>query len=220
MLLPLFPLNLVLFPGMPQRLHIFEERYQVMIRDCIEKKQPFGIVMIAEGRAELGPLATPYMVGTTAQIIQVQDLPFGRMNILTIGQERFRIRELFHNSPYLVGEVEYAPFSKATMSRDELHTQGRRMRILLERYLSLLSEAGSIEFDWEQIPQEADTLAHLSAGILQIESEQKQALLELESLDQYLTELIRTYRREIALLNVTLSPPEFEEFDDIPFSSN
>lgn len=220
MLLPLFPLNLVLFPGMPQRLHIFEERYQLMIRDCIEKQQPFGIVMIAEGRAESGPLATPYMIGTTAQIIQVQELPFGRMNILTIGQERFRIRELFHNNPYLVGEVDYAPFVRETTDQRELAVQGRRMRILLERYLNLLSQAGSIEFDWDQVPQEPDTLAHLSAGVLQIEADQKQHLLELESLDQYLTELIRIYRREIALLNVTLSPPQFEEPDDIPFSFN
>ncbi len=220
MLLPLFPLNLVLFPGMPQRLHIFEDRYQLMIRDCLDKKQPFGIVLIAEGRAELGPLATPYMVGTTAQIIEVQELPFGRMNILTIGQERFRIREMHHNMPYLVGDVDFIPLRNVGSNRDELRDNGRRLRILLERYLNLLAQAGSIDFDKAQVPREPDTLAHLAAGVVQIESEQKQTLLESENMEQYLRELVLLYRREIALLNVILSPPQFEEMDDIPFSQN
>ncbi|MCA9913894.1 MAG: LON peptidase substrate-binding domain-containing protein [Anaerolineae bacterium] len=220
MLLPLFPLNLVLFPGMPQRLHIFEDRYQVMIRDCIEKKQPFGIVLIAEGNAEFGPLATPYMVGTTAQIVEVQELPFGRMNILTIGQERFRIREMHHDKPYLVGDVDFIPFSNIGADPAELRDKGRRLRILLERYLNLLAKAGSIDFDKSQMPQEPDSLAHLAAGIVQVESEQKQTLLESEDMVQYLQELVLLYRLEIALLNVMLSPPQFEEVDGIPFSEN
>ncbi|HQF70729.1 MAG TPA: LON peptidase substrate-binding domain-containing protein, partial [Promineifilum sp.] len=66
--LPLFPLNLVLFPGMPLPLHIFEERYKEMVADCLRENRPFGVVLIAEGRAEGGAPARPHVVGCTAEI--------------------------------------------------------------------------------------------------------------------------------------------------------
>src|SRR5690349_19805632 len=67
--LPLFPLNTVLFPGVPLPLHIFEERYRLMIGRCIEQHAPFGVVLIRElDRADTNPDVTFYTVGTTAQI--------------------------------------------------------------------------------------------------------------------------------------------------------
>ena len=57
--LPLFPLNTVLFPGMQLKLHIFEERYKLMINSCIESNQPFGVVLIKEGREAFDPIAIP-----------------------------------------------------------------------------------------------------------------------------------------------------------------
>ena len=65
--LPLFPLQTVLFPGAPILLHIFEERYRLMIGRCLEQNSPFGVVLIRQG-TEVDPDAIPYGVGTTAQI--------------------------------------------------------------------------------------------------------------------------------------------------------
>jgi Lon protease-like protein len=65
--LPIFPLNVVLFPGMPLPLHIFEERYKSMINRCIQAGHAFGVVLIREGQ-EVGPPARPHDVGTTAVI--------------------------------------------------------------------------------------------------------------------------------------------------------
>src|SRR5438046_1437349 len=93
LLLPLFPLNTVLFPGMPLRLHIFEERYRLMIGECVERKQPFGVVLIKAGR-EVGEPAEPRGVGTTALIAAMSRMDDGRMNLVAVGQERFRIDEL------------------------------------------------------------------------------------------------------------------------------
>ena len=65
--LPLFPLNTVLFPGMVLPLHIFEERYKLMINHCLEEERPFGVLLIREGK-EVGSGAVPYQVGTTTMI--------------------------------------------------------------------------------------------------------------------------------------------------------
>jgi Lon protease-like protein len=82
--IPLFPLNTVLFPGMPLPLHIFEDRYKGMINQSIQEATPFGVVLIREG-AEVGDTAIPYDVGTSAFVTQVERLPDGRMNINTVG---------------------------------------------------------------------------------------------------------------------------------------
>ena len=92
--LPLFPLNTVLFPGTPITLHIFEPRYLELMEMCEQTQQPFGVVLIQEGQEALGPLATPYPIGCTAEIARVERLPDGRMNILAVGVERFEIHEL------------------------------------------------------------------------------------------------------------------------------
>ena len=83
--LPLFPLNTVLFPGMPLPLHIFEDRYKQMINNCLEEKEPFGVVLIRNGKEALGPLAQPHSIGCTARIVEVQKLSDGRMNITSVG---------------------------------------------------------------------------------------------------------------------------------------
>jgi Lon protease-like protein len=77
MYLRLFPLQTVLFPGMRMPLHIFEERYKLMIRECIEQDAPFGVLLIRDG-AEVGAGAVPHNVGTTARISQTTCSPSAR----------------------------------------------------------------------------------------------------------------------------------------------
>ena len=96
--LPLFPLNTVLFPGMPLTLHIFEDRYKLMIGKCIQERQPFGVVLIRRGLEALGPVADTHSVGCMAFIRQVERLEQGRTLVRmglnhrrnTIPQGRFR----------------------------------------------------------------------------------------------------------------------------------
>ena len=106
--LPLFPLNVVLFPGMPMPLHIFEERYKQMIGECVDREAPFGIMLIKEG-PEVGGPAEPVRIGTTARITQVERLQEGRLNIMTTGERRFELVEVTQQLPYLVGQVRYLP---------------------------------------------------------------------------------------------------------------
>src|SRR6266516_6539957 len=104
--IPLFPLNTVLFPGMPLPLHIFEPRYREMIGLCSTEDRPFGVVLIREG-VEVGEPAVPFEVGTMARIIGVDRMPDGRMNIITVGTRRFRLLGYTtEKKPYIVGDVE------------------------------------------------------------------------------------------------------------------
>ncbi len=108
--LPLFPLRLVLFPGQVLPLHIFEPRYRMMINQCVEEELPFGVVLMREDTPDWrdynGDVELPYEIGTTAHIRRMERLADGRLNIITLGLHRFRVRKLRFDMPYLQGDVE------------------------------------------------------------------------------------------------------------------
>ncbi|MCA9874088.1 MAG: LON peptidase substrate-binding domain-containing protein [Ardenticatenaceae bacterium] len=202
--LPLFPLHTVLFPGMPLPLHVFEERYREMVQYCLEDKRPFGVVLIRSGVAEGGPLADPYEVGCVAEIVEVQRLEDGRMLLMTVGTERFRILSLNHDRSYLMGTMEEFPFAKE--AADQLAQEAAVLQPLVEEYLEILARTGNVEFDPEQMPTDPEDLIFLSAAALQVEMDQKQAFLENDRASVVLHELTRAYRRE--LLYMRLMPEE------------
>lgn len=217
--LPLFPLNSVLFPGMPLRLHIFEDRYKEMINQCVDNQAPFGVVLIQDGTAEGGPIARPHLIGTTAHITQVQRLPYGRMNIVAVGRDRFKVNELDLTShSFLSADVDLLPLNETDAT--VLSNGVRKLRPLVKRYLSALIESGQLEFDIEQLPHESLTLAFLAAHALQAEGNIKQNLLEASDVRHLFTNLLQIYQMEVALIDILLSPPQAEEDNDSPFSLN
>lgn len=215
--LPLFPLNSVLFPGMPLGLHIFEDRYKIMIQECIDEQQPFGVVLIREGQEALGP-AIPFSVGCTAEIAHVEKMPSGRMNILALGRERFRIQSLSRHRPFLMGTVERFPL--AVLDETESTTAGRRLRPWVARYLDLLSKIGDVEFDAGQLPTDPLTLAYLAATVLQVEVAHKQKLLASEDVESMLTCMTGLYRRELPVLRIMLEEGDQQKEGPGDFSLN
>ncbi|MCB9133859.1 MAG: LON peptidase substrate-binding domain-containing protein [Anaerolineales bacterium] len=197
--LPLFPLNTVLFPGLPLRLNIFEPRYKQMIKRCLETGEKFGIVLIKHGREALGPLAEPYLIGCTAQLVQVDPTPDERYDITAIGRERFRIHSLDRISyPYLSGEVEAFPYTGQDQTTLEITAQP--LRDWVKRYFVALAEATNSQMDARYIPNEPVGLAFLATYLLQIPPSEKQEILEIEHIDQMLHAVIELYRREVALI--------------------
>jgi Lon protease-like protein len=182
--LPLFPLkNVVLFPGMPLPLHIFEPRYREMINRCLDEQLPFGVLLIKEGQ-EVGPTATPYEIGTAARILQVKRLEEGRMNIVTVGTQRFRVREFHYNRSYLTGTVEQLPFVNGStkLANDLMH----KIRPRLLEYVELIAKANKTQLGLDRLPEEPTSLAFLVAMSLQISHEHKQAMLTLPSIPELL----------------------------------
>lgn len=199
--LPLFPLNTVLFPGMPLPLQIFEERYKEMIELCLREQRPFGVVLIAEGVAERGPVAKPHLVGCTAEITRAQPLDDdGRMLIITVGKERFRIVSLNDDRPYLVGMVEEAP---VTFDSSDLEVAlMERLYPLVLDYLEVMARIGDVLFDVTQVPDEPEALAYLAASVIQLAPAEKQTLLDSDDAPDLLRQLIGYYEREVPLLKM------------------
>jgi Lon protease-like protein len=195
--LPLFPMNTVLFPGMVLSLHIFEERYKLMINRCLEEDRSFGVLLIREGQ-EVGGSAVPYDVGTTTTIAGLNRLEDGRMDIVTIGTERFRLRSLRHDEPYLVGDAEPWPLIGAN-SEQAQHQVGP-VRALMRQYMSLLAQAQGHKIDIEEMPDDPRTLALVAAMVLQLPLPQKQHLLGQPTVARMLWAERAIMRREQLLL--------------------
>jgi Lon protease-like protein len=215
--LPIFPLHTVLFPGMPLHLHIFEERYELMLQQVMQTNHTFGVCLIKSGSEALGPVAEPFQVGCTARILQVEPLEGGQANLTAVGDERFRIVKTGLADPYLSAFVESAPLQ--SHHSIDVARGARALRSRLARYLALLSElagqqdagqedepgsAGETNFNFDltqiQFPEDSLALIYLSAALLQIPASEKQPLLEAETAAGLLQHVQRLVRRELAVL--------------------
>jgi Lon protease-like protein len=187
---------------MPLPLHIFESRYKQMIKLCMEEDKQFGVVLIRQGSEALGPLAEPHSIGCTARILEIQPLDEGRLNITTIGERRFRIHTLNHVNPYLVGGVEFYPYTES--DPDQLMPVAGRLASKVRRYIDLLNEIEEVELDPNSLPLDPLTLSHYAAALLQMPPGEKQELLESPSVFDLLNSTHKMYTREIAFLRAII----------------
>jgi len=162
-LIPLFPLHAVLFPGAAMPLHVFEERYRLLVRERLD----FGVVLIRQGsEVGAGRVEDLHEIGTLATLERVEAHPDGRYSVLARGVERFRLRSIEHDRPYLTGRVEW-------MSDPPARARPRLV-VLLERYLS----AHGVEVTPQLAPDLGRRAAWLVGAVLQIEPARRQELLE------------------------------------------
>ncbi len=184
-LLPLFPLDLVLLPGVPLPLHVFEPRYKEMIAECLEEKKLFGVV-----RASSAGVAD---IGCTAEIIEVtKRYDDGRMDILTRGVERFEVLQVHDERSFLQAEF--------SVVEDE---PGRAPSQMVEQAVHLHAEIVRLAGAEIGGPEEsADHLSFLLAGSLPLDLDFKQKLLttlsepkRLQAVISYLEAVLPGLRR-------------------------
>lgn len=177
--IPLFPLpNLVLFPQVAVPLHIFEDRYKLMISRCIDQADVFGLVLLREG-AEQEDQETIMPVGVTARVVQVDRLEDGRLNILAAGEERFRILEFTGQSPYWTADVEFLedePEEKADLQ--EAYDKVTRLYRHVADLTAQLKETESPQLD---LPDTPLGLSYMVSYVLDLSATRKQELLETTS---------------------------------------
>lgn len=184
-LLPVFPLDVVLFPGAPLPLHIFEPRYKEMIGECLQTKQPFGVV-----RAQEGGIA---QVGCTAEILNVaRTYPDGRLDIVTEGRKRFQVVEVNQDRSFLQAEVIYVEDTGEAAAPD-------RTRLALALHNEMLAIAGAAAVS----PDQNTDLSFRLAAALPLDLDVKQALLVMVSEAERIDALITCYEALIPRLRKT-----------------
>ena len=200
-LLPLFPLEAVLFPGALMPLHIFEPRYRLLIRRCIERQRPFGIVLIRHG-TEVGAGAEPHDVGTEAKIVAESPLPDGRSYIVTRGGRRFAVESLIADAePYLLAQVRYLDETDGDRAVDRAGVAREALGAYLLAVVAVTEDARgerALADDLRSAPP--SDLAYRIAGSLAVDASQQQALLELETASARLEAETRILNRETELL--------------------
>jgi len=164
--IPLFPLDIVLFPGQAMPLHIFEPRYRQMTSHCIDTQSPFGIVFLHDGNLA--------QTGCSAMIVKVlKEYEDGRSDILTAGQNAFRLVYTYNEKPYLEADVEYLEEDFTEVDS----TVASRLEQLCDQCHQILYGEDAPQFETEG----GISLAYHVASELPVDAAIRQSLLEIRS---------------------------------------
>jgi ATP-dependent Lon protease len=192
--IPLFPLpEVVLFPGCLLPLHIFEMRYREMVNQVVDGEPIFGVLNLDPNSRQ------PAEVGCSAEILEVQKIPDGRMNILTVGRQRFRVREIKEEKSYLTGIVEWLDDHDPGV---DLGPMASEMRQLLKDVVRLSAKLADKQVEFpDDLPTAPMELSFWVAGSFPGLPDEQQALLEMRNTAERLqreTEILTSACKQLA----------------------
>jgi Lon protease-like protein len=211
--LPLFPLGTVLFPGVLLPLHVFEERYRQLVRDLLvapHEQRAFGVVAIREGR-EVGAdgVRALHAIGCVARLYRAEPYADGRFDIVTTGDQRFRLDHLDESQAYLQGEV--------TLLGEPDGPDVQQLAGQVEKvWAGYRTALGGVD---DEAPEDARALSYLVAAGTVLDLGEKQRLLEAADTATRLRAELALLRRETALLELLPSLPAVE-LTRVPASPN
>lgn len=219
--LALFPLGTVLYPGVVLPLHIFELRYRQLIRDLVEQTdgpRAFGVVAIKEGRETGGEGVTAlHEVGCTAVLQQVQEYRDGSMDIVTVGQTRFRVKDLDFSSDLVRAEVDLLEDADGDQ---RAQTLTRTVTRSFNQYRAAIGHAqGLAEFESVDLPTDPIELSFVVATAMVLDVSDKQRLLAASTVTDRLQLEQSLLSRELAMVG-KLSLRPAVELPRAPYSSN
>jgi hypothetical protein len=181
----MFPLGSVLLPGMVLPLHVFEDRYRALMRDCLAADRRFGVTLIERG-SEVGGGDIRAMAGTIAEILQAEELPDGRFAIVAVGSHRIRVQEWLPDDPYPRAEVEDWPDVPSTQPEEAVAAYEERVA-QLRRVLAMAVELGADADPLVELADDAD-IGSFQIGVLSpIGALDRQRLLTAPGVDARLT---------------------------------
>jgi uncharacterized protein len=206
--LPLFPLGVVLYPGMLLPLHVFEDRYRRLVRDLLDGPEPrrFGVIAIRKGR-ETGVegVQSLYEIGCTATLRRVEEHQDGRFDLVTVGTQRFRLLTLDQTLPYLQGEIELLP--DEAVDGAAAAPVVRAVQVAFRGYLDALTEWGGATVRVGDLPDEPVLMSFVAAAAMVIDLPERQALLDEPDALRRLGAERAVLSRETAMLRATTSRP-------------
>ena len=222
-LLPLFPLSTVLFPGMRLPLHIFEERYLLLVAQLRAQAAPrrFGVISIRKGR-EVGAhgITALYEVGCVATVRQITPHADGRFDLDTVGTERFRLLRVDDSQPYFQGEIEplkdEAPSGPGEGTAEAEAFAVNRVQAGFRAYLNALADRGGGVISVADLPDESVLLSYVVGAAMIIDLPERQSLLAAPTALDRLRLERSLLVREAAMFRATTSRPApdyaFEQF--------
>jgi Lon protease-like protein len=186
--LPIFPLPVVLFPGMPMPLHIFEERYRKMLSDIRAGNNLFGLSYFDPAASDRETPPTGH-IGCVAEVAETQALPDGRSNILAVGVVRYEVESYVESRDlYLVGRAKFFEDED-----DDLPSLNNQSHDVATMFMRVANSVRAINDERGSLPDISDTdpqrLSFLVSAAMEIEVDQKQELLELRSTSERLDRL-------------------------------
>jgi Lon protease-like protein len=221
-LLPLFPLSTVLFPGMRLPLHIFEERYRLLVAHLRAQPEPrrFGVIAIRQGR-EVGAdgITALHEVGCVAAVRQVTSYPDGRFDLATVGTERFRLLRVDDSRPYFQGEVEPLEDGPASGTGEAEAFAVSRVQAGFRAYLNALADRGGGVISVTDLPDEPLLLSYVVGAAMIIDLPERQSLLAAPSALERLRLERSLLVRETAMFRATTSRPA-PDYGSEQFSQN
>jgi Lon protease-like protein len=218
-LLPLFPLSTVLFPGMRLPLHIFEERYRLLVAYLRTQPEPqrFGVIAIRKGR-EVGTDGTTALheIGCVATVRQIAAHADGRFDLATVGTERFRLLRVDDSLPYYQGEIEPLKDEARSDAGDAEAFAVSRVQAGFRAYLNALADRGGGVISVADLPDEPVLLSYVVGAAMIIDLPERQSLLAAPTALDRLRLERSLLVREIAMFRATTSRPApdyaFEQF--------
>lgn len=218
-LLPLFPLSTVLFPGMRLPLHIFEERYRLLVAHLRTQPEPqrFGVIAIRKGR-EVGAdgITALYEVGCVATVRQITPHADGRFDLSTVGTQRFRLLRVDDSLPYFQGEVEPLKDDPPAGAGEAEAFAVKRVQAGFRAYLNALADRGGGVISVADLPDEPVLLSYVVGAAMIIDLPERQSLLAASSVLERLRLERSLLVRETAMFRATTSRPApdyaFEQF--------
>ncbi len=187
--LPLFPLPVVLFPGVPLPLHIFEPRYRQMLEDIRADDNLFGLSYFNASASVEREFPPAGHIGCAAEVTEVEPLADGRFNIVTIGLIRYRVEAyLDQGDPYLLGQVSF--FEDEAEDEAMLETRAEEVTDIFMRIARAVRILNDERAALPELPEtEPERLSFLVAAAVDLDIEIKQQLLELRSTAERLKRL-------------------------------
>jgi uncharacterized protein len=217
--LPLFPLGLVLYPGVVLPLHVFEERYRRLVQELLDMpdgERYFGVVAIKAGR-EVGvhAITSLHEIGCTAELRYVEAYENGQFDIITMGVSRFRLLDVDDSEP-VRAQVCLLPDDRTAQSTTLASKVGR----LFLGYRRALLAAQGLQADGPpELPDDPGELAYLVAASMILDLSDKQMLLDAATVDERLR-LERTLLKREASMVTGLSMRPAVELPRLPYTSN
>ena len=190
--LPLFPLNTVLFPNAALPLQIFEPRYKLMLRECMESDSKFGAVLIKEG-PEVGGPAVPHQIGTVAHIVQVNRIDDARYFVSAIGQQRFRVIEITQRTPFVAAQVQLLDEEGAVSASDGIVVEATEA---FSDYARVSVGASGGWVSRTTVPSDPVALSYHIAETMRVDLSDKQRLLETASVASRLRAELEMLKRD------------------------